>query len=83
MEENRVGGKTDAELIATLTEPIARSTAAERMRLHRGRPRPGLRRILVESRVSEIDAPSAKTSCKRMRATTSRPSEKALYRRGR
>jgi hypothetical protein len=56
MEEIGLVANTGAVLIATLTEPIARSTAAERMRLHRERRRPGLRRILVESRVSEIDA---------------------------
>jgi hypothetical protein len=37
------------------TEPMARSAAAERMRLHRDRRRKGLRCLIVELRETEID----------------------------
>ena len=37
-------------------ETIARSSAAERMRLHRERRRTGMRSLWVELRVTEIDA---------------------------
>jgi hypothetical protein len=37
-------------------ETIARSSAAERMRLHRERQRNGMRSLWVELRVTEIDA---------------------------
>ena len=48
----------DAELTPTLptTEPVARSLAAERMRLFRERKRKGLRCVTIEVRESEIDA---------------------------
>jgi hypothetical protein len=37
-------------------KPMARSTAAERMRLHRERRRLGLRCVTIELRATEIDA---------------------------
>jgi hypothetical protein len=37
-------------------EPINRSTAAERMRLHRERRRAGMRCLMIELRETEIDA---------------------------
>ena len=45
----------DAELIATTTERIARSPAAERMRRHRERRRLGLRCLTIQLRETEID----------------------------
>jgi hypothetical protein len=44
----------DAE--RTTTAPVARSPAAERMRLHRERKRQGLRCLTIELRETEIDA---------------------------
>ena len=38
------------------SEPIARSDAAQRMRLHRKRRRRGLRCVMIELRETEIDA---------------------------
>jgi hypothetical protein len=38
------------------TETIARSSAAERMRLHRDRRRNGIRPLWIELRVTEIEA---------------------------
>jgi hypothetical protein len=48
----------DAKITAirSLNEPMARSAAAERMRLHRERRRKGLRCLTVELRETEIDA---------------------------
>ena len=37
-------------------EPINRSSAAERMRLHRERRRAGMRCLMIELRETEIDA---------------------------
>jgi hypothetical protein len=45
----------DAEMTTT-TAPVARSLAAERMRLHRERRREGLRCLTIELRETEIDA---------------------------
>ena len=49
----------DAEMTViastTITEPAARSAAAERMRLHRERRRLGLRCLTIELRETEID----------------------------
>ena len=46
----------DAETTAPTAEPVARSPAAERMRLHRERRRYGLRCLIIELRITEIDA---------------------------
>jgi hypothetical protein len=48
----------DAEITATppTGEPVTRSPAAERMRLHRERRRYGLRCLIIELRITEIDA---------------------------
>ena len=48
----------DADMTANppTTEPVVRSPAAERMRLHRERQRRGLRCFMIELRDSEIDA---------------------------
>jgi hypothetical protein len=45
----------DAEMTTT-TAPVARSPAAERMRLHRERRRNGMRCLKIELRETEIDA---------------------------
>jgi hypothetical protein len=37
-------------------EPVGRSSAAERMRLHRDRRRKGIRPLWIELRVTEIEA---------------------------
>jgi hypothetical protein len=44
----------DVEMTTT-TAPVARSLAAERMRLHRERRRKGLRCVTIEVRESEIN----------------------------
>jgi hypothetical protein len=48
----------DAEMMAIppTTKPLARSPAADRMRLHRERRRHGLRCLMIELRETEIDA---------------------------
>ena len=43
-------------MMLTSTEPIDRSTAADRMRLHRQRRRAGMRCLMIELRETEIDA---------------------------
>jgi hypothetical protein len=45
----------DAEFIATTSEPIARSPAAERMRRSRERRRNRMRCVTVELRETEVD----------------------------
>jgi hypothetical protein len=45
----------DAEMVAA-TAPEVRSAAAERMRLHRERRRQGLRCLMIELHVTEIEA---------------------------
>ena len=42
-------------VIPPTTQPVARSAAAERMRLHRERRRGGLRCVTVELRETEVD----------------------------
>ena len=44
------------DVMTVPAETIARSSAAERMRLHRERRRNGMRSLWVELRVTEIDA---------------------------
>jgi len=46
----------DELAIQRFTEPTVRSSAAERMRLHRERRRNGMRCVTVEIRETEIDA---------------------------
>jgi hypothetical protein len=46
----------EEDVIAPTHEPIARSAAAVRMRLHRERRRNGMRSLWVELHVTEIDA---------------------------
>jgi hypothetical protein len=48
----------DAEMMAIppTPDPVVRSAAAERMRLHRERRREGLRCLMIELRETEIDA---------------------------
>ena len=43
-------------MMLTSTEPISRSAAADRMRLHRQRRRAGMRCLMIELRETEIDA---------------------------
>ena len=45
-----------SDVMTVPAETIARSSAAERMRLHRERRRNGMRSLWVELRVTEIDA---------------------------
>ena len=45
-----------SDVMTVPAETIARSSAAERMRLHRERRRDGMRSLWVELRVTEIDA---------------------------
>ena len=45
----------DAEMVVA-TSPAARSAAAERMRQHRERRRQGLRCLMIELHVTEIEA---------------------------
>jgi hypothetical protein len=47
---------TELAIVPPTTEPVTRSAAAERMRLHRERRRNGLRCLLIELRETEIDA---------------------------
>jgi hypothetical protein len=42
--------------LQAIAEPINRSPAAERMRLHRERKRSGMRCFMIELRETEIDA---------------------------
>ena len=47
---------TDMAVVSPPTEPVARSSAAERMRRHRQRRRNKLRCLTIELREREIDA---------------------------
>ena len=69
----------ETTLIPLTAEPVARSAAAERMRLHRGRRRKGLRCLMIELRETEIDALICKGLLKAEMRNDARAVREALY----
>jgi hypothetical protein len=70
---------TEPTIVAPTTEPVTRSAAAERMRLHRERRRKGLRCLLIELRETEVDALIRKGLLKSETRNNSRAVTDALY----
>jgi hypothetical protein len=70
---------TELAIMPPTTEPVTRSAAAERMRLHRERRQKGLRCLLIELRETEVDALIRKGLLKSETRNNSRAVTDALY----